>query len=187
MTVSTPVTMGAAISIARATRRGVATALFSPSPVKSATMASWTARTEVAQSSASWDLTVATASSMGRKNVITEPTTIATPFARRTASVSLDACRISKTAPHPSSSNDPQWRGQNANRRENRRNLAFTAPDGRALPPEPPREMVDDTVAFLRERAADQGLELGAETNLPEWDANVVDYDWAVGAMIGMG
>ncbi len=47
--------------------------------------------------------------------------------------------------------------------------------------------MVEDAVVFLRERAADQGLELGAETNLPEWDGNVVDYDWAVGAMIGMG
>jgi hypothetical protein len=65
--------------------------------------------------------------------------------------------------------------------------LAFTAPDGQALPPEPPREIVEDAVAFLRERAADQGLELGAETNLPEWDGNVVNYDWAVGAMIGMG
>jgi hypothetical protein len=65
--------------------------------------------------------------------------------------------------------------------------LAFTAPDGRALPPEPPREIVEDAVAFLRERAADQGLELGAETNLPEWDGHVVDYDWAVGAMIGIG
>jgi hypothetical protein len=65
--------------------------------------------------------------------------------------------------------------------------LAFTAPDGRALPPEPPREIVEDAVAFLRERAADQGLELGAETNLPEWDGSVVNYDWAVGAMIGMG
>jgi hypothetical protein len=43
--------------------------------------------------------------------------------------------------------------------------LGFTASDGRALPPEPPREMVEDAVAFLRERAADQGLELGAETN----------------------
>ncbi len=32
-----------------------------------------------------------------------------------------------------------------------------------------------------------QGLELGAEANLPEWDGHVVDYDWAVGAMIGMG
>ena len=65
--------------------------------------------------------------------------------------------------------------------------LAFTAPAGRALPPEPPREIVEDAVAFLRERAADQGLELGAETNLPEWDGNVINYDWAVGAMIGMG
>jgi Bacterial nucleoid DNA-binding protein len=35
--------------------------------------------------------------------------------------------------------------------------------------------------------AADRGLELGAEPNLPEWDGNVVGYDWAVGAMIGMG
>ena len=65
--------------------------------------------------------------------------------------------------------------------------LAFTAPDGCALPPEPPREIVEDAVAFLREQAADQGLELGAETNLPEWDGHVVDYDWAVGAMIGIG
>ena len=65
--------------------------------------------------------------------------------------------------------------------------LAFAAPDGQALPPEPPREMVDDAVAFLRERAADRGLELGAETNLPERDGNVVNYDWAVGAMLGMG
>jgi hypothetical protein len=63
---------------------------------------------------------------------------------------------------------------------------AFTAPDGQALPPEPPGEMVDDAVAFLRERAADRELELGAETNLPEWDRHVVDYDWAVGAMIRM-
>jgi hypothetical protein len=55
------------------------------------------------------------------------------------------------------------------------------------LPPEPPREIVEDAVVFLRERAADQGLELGAETHLPEWDGKVVDYDWAVGTMIGMG
>jgi hypothetical protein len=59
--------------------------------------------------------------------------------------------------------------------------LAFRAPDGRARPPEPPREIVEDAVAFLREGAADQRLQLGAETNLPEWDGNVVDYDWAVG------
>jgi hypothetical protein len=30
------------------------------------------------------------------------------------------------------------------------------------------------------------GAGTGAETNLPEWDGNVVNYDWAVGAMIGM-
>ncbi len=65
--------------------------------------------------------------------------------------------------------------------------LAFTASDGRALPLEPPREIVEDAVAFLRERAADQGLELGAETNRPERDGHVVDYDRAEGAMIGMG
>jgi hypothetical protein len=32
-----------------------------------------------------------------------------------------------------------------------------------------------------------KGLELGAETNLPEWDGNAVDYDWAVGAMVWRG
>ena len=65
--------------------------------------------------------------------------------------------------------------------------LAFIAHDGQALPPEPPREIVEDAVVFLREQAADRGLELGAETSLPEWDGNVVNYDWAVGAMIRMG
>ena len=37
--------------------------------------------------------------------------------------------------------------------------LAFTAPDGQALAPGPPREIVEDAVVFLREQAADRGLE----------------------------
>jgi hypothetical protein len=57
----------------------------------------------------------------------------------------------------------------------------------RSVPPAPYRGNIEDVVVSPCERAADQGLELGAETNLLEWDGNVVNYDWAVGAMIGIG
>ena len=65
--------------------------------------------------------------------------------------------------------------------------LAFTAPDGRALPAEPPRQMVADVLGSLHEWATDNGLDLGADGNLPLWDGTRPDYDWAVGALITAG
>jgi hypothetical protein len=62
--------------------------------------------------------------------------------------------------------------------------LAFTAPDGRALVPVPPRETGEDSLVFLREWAEERGLDLGAGANLPLWDGTRPDYDWAVGAML---
>jgi hypothetical protein len=37
--------------------------------------------------------------------------------------------------------------------------LAFTAPDGRAVPAEPPRQMVEAVLESLHEWAADRGLD----------------------------
>jgi hypothetical protein len=65
--------------------------------------------------------------------------------------------------------------------------LAFTAPDGRRLPAEPPRQMVDDVLESLHEWAGERGLDLGADSNLPLWDGTRPDYDWAVGALLRAG
>ena len=62
--------------------------------------------------------------------------------------------------------------------------LAFTAPDGRALPAEPPRQMVENVLESLHEWACDRGLDLGADSNLPLWGGTRPDYDWAVGALL---
>ena len=65
--------------------------------------------------------------------------------------------------------------------------LAFTAPDGRALQAEPPRQMVADVLESLHEWAGERGLDLGADSNLPLWDGTRPDYDWAVGALLRAG
>ena len=62
--------------------------------------------------------------------------------------------------------------------------IAFTAPDGQALPPVPAREANEDSLVFLREWAEERGLDLGADANLPLWDGTRPDYDWAVGALL---
>lgn len=65
--------------------------------------------------------------------------------------------------------------------------LTFTSPEGRELPPEGPRERVGDAVTWIREWAAAQGLELGADTNRPVWDGATPDYNAAVGALLEAG
>jgi hypothetical protein len=65
--------------------------------------------------------------------------------------------------------------------------LAFAAPDGRALQAEPPRQMVEDVLESLHEWAGERGLDLGADSNLPLWDGTRPDYDWAVGALVRAG
>jgi len=43
--------------------------------------------------------------------------------------------------------------------------LEFTAPDGRALTTEPPRQTVEAVLESLHEWAADRGLDLGPDSN----------------------
>jgi hypothetical protein len=62
--------------------------------------------------------------------------------------------------------------------------IAFTAPDGRALPLVPAREVSEDSLVFLREWAEERALDLGADANMPLWDGTRPDYDWAVGALL---
>ena len=63
--------------------------------------------------------------------------------------------------------------------------LAFTAPDGHALTSEPPRQVVvGGALESLHEWAAERGLDLGPDSNLPLWDGTRPDYDWAVGALL---
>ena len=65
--------------------------------------------------------------------------------------------------------------------------LAFTAPNGRALPVEPARQVVENVLESLHDWATDRGLDLGADSNLPLWDGTRPDYDWAVGALLRAG
>jgi hypothetical protein len=65
--------------------------------------------------------------------------------------------------------------------------LTFTAPDGCALQAEPPRHIAEDVLESLHEWAADLGLDLGPDSNLPLWDGTRPDYDWAVGALLRAG
>ena len=62
--------------------------------------------------------------------------------------------------------------------------LRFAAPDGRVVPSEPAREVVEDGLVRLREWAVEQGLNLGPDNNFPQWDGSRPDYDWAVSAML---
>jgi len=62
--------------------------------------------------------------------------------------------------------------------------IAFTTPDGRALPLVPAREVSEDSLVFLREWAEERALDLGADANMPLWDGTRPDYDWAVGALL---
>ena len=65
--------------------------------------------------------------------------------------------------------------------------LTFTAPDGCALQAEPPQHIAEDVLESLHEWAADRGLDLGPDSNLPLWDGTRPDYDWAVGALLRAG
>ncbi|HJX66897.1 MAG TPA: DUF222 domain-containing protein [Polyangia bacterium] len=65
--------------------------------------------------------------------------------------------------------------------------LTFTAPDGCALQAEPPQHIAEDVLDSLHEWAADRGLDLGPDSNLPLWDGTRPDYDWAVGALLRAG
>ena len=62
--------------------------------------------------------------------------------------------------------------------------FAFHSPAGKLLAPEPPRELVDDTLDWLREWADEHELDLGPDVNVPQWDGKTPDYNAAVGWLL---
>ena len=65
--------------------------------------------------------------------------------------------------------------------------FAFHSPAGTLLAPDSPRELVDDTLGWLREWADEHKLDLGPDVNLPQWDGKTPDYDGAVGWLLAAG
>ena len=65
--------------------------------------------------------------------------------------------------------------------------FAFHSPAGALLAPEPPHELVDDSLDWLREWADEHKLDLGPEVNMPQWDGEPPDYDGAVGYLLAAG
>ena len=61
--------------------------------------------------------------------------------------------------------------------------LTFRTRAGQPLVRVPSRETVDDLQADLRAWAADHGLEINPDTNLPWWDGATPDYDWVISSL----
>ncbi len=65
--------------------------------------------------------------------------------------------------------------------------LVFHSPIGRTLVPQPPRERIDDVLAWLREWAQKSSLDLGPDVNMPQGDGKKPDYALAVEALLDAG
>ncbi len=65
--------------------------------------------------------------------------------------------------------------------------FAFNSPIGRWLVPEPPRERVDDILAWLHEWEEENNLDLGPEVNRPLGDGKKPSYALAVDALLEAG
>ena len=65
--------------------------------------------------------------------------------------------------------------------------LLFHSPWGPPIAQNPPREAVEDADGWMRAWAEEQGLELGPEVNMPEWDGSRPDYDLAVSWLLEGG
>lgn len=61
---------------------------------------------------------------------------------------------------------------------------SFIAPTGAVMPAEPIRAVTDDTLAWLQDWAAERGLALGPDANLPLWDGTRPDYSLAVACLL---
>ncbi len=62
--------------------------------------------------------------------------------------------------------------------------LLFHSPSGRPLAQNPPREPVDDALAWMREWADERNLDLGPDVNFPAWDGTKPNYDLAVSGLL---
>ena len=62
--------------------------------------------------------------------------------------------------------------------------LLFHPPRGKPLAQNPPREPVDDALAWMHEWAEERGLDLGPDVNMPEWDGSRPDYALAVSGLL---
>jgi hypothetical protein len=63
----------------------------------------------------------------------------------------------------------------------------FHPPGGEPLAAVPPRERVGSAVAWLRSWAEQNDLDLGPETNMPQWDGERPDYELAVSLLLDDG
>ena len=64
---------------------------------------------------------------------------------------------------------------------------SFRSPSGVLIAPDPPREPVDEGPEWLRTWVAQRSLDIGPETNMPQWDGKHPDYDSAVGVLLEAG
>ncbi|HUI69788.1 MAG TPA: hypothetical protein VL354_04655, partial [Spirochaetia bacterium] len=62
--------------------------------------------------------------------------------------------------------------------------FAFRSPVGKLLALQQPRELVRDSIEWLREWADGRDLDLGPEVNIPQWDGKTPNYDSAVGWLL---
>ena len=65
--------------------------------------------------------------------------------------------------------------------------FVFNSPAGRLLELEQPREVVGDTLEWLRGWADEHKLDLGPDVNMPQWDGKTPDYNAAVGWLLAAG
>jgi hypothetical protein len=65
--------------------------------------------------------------------------------------------------------------------------FVFHSPAGELVAPEPQRELVGDTVDWLRGWADERNLDLGPEINMPQWDGKIPDYECATEWLLAAG
>jgi len=63
----------------------------------------------------------------------------------------------------------------------------FHSPTGKLLAAVPPREHMENILAWPREWAEENDLDIGPEVNLPQWDGSKPDYDIAVSGLLSAG
>ena len=62
--------------------------------------------------------------------------------------------------------------------------LQFVAPAGDTLPERSHTEVTGDSVAWLQDWAANRSIDIGPDTNQPQWDGRPPDYDVAVAGLL---